>query len=1260
MPCSGCAWTAAGCCCGGASGAGECAGMAASLATASLETLGLQDYLLPGPGAASRQAADAAVAVASSSQGFRLTEADFLQEQIREGDSVLEALEEERDLALLELERREARTQRLEGESEALRQRLVVLTEQCESAATERRALEGGAHETSEQIRVRARRRERQEKANRELEARLGELRRQHSSLEEFSERLEAIRATASEQLEGTAMAIEKRQVELDREELETQRLRNAQQDFLEAIGPDLQVAEAELKEAKQRNVGALLQIQHNEVREHRLGQDGRALERTLDELKAQKMALRRRLEAGDSVVHDREAMLHKKETLEKRVGALKRALQIVEESNESLQDERANGWSKMHDADNKVYALMDQLRQVTSQLCRQRQRAEQKRQKVGPLEAQVVLLQEHLGDELDARLAAEGLARSAAHETALVKCKHRALEESFQLALKSQRQSVLRLQELQEKVEALHVQHDFMKTRIDGNEDDRGSLRYEHRVLTDRIRDESDAYAQLVRRRREVEHCLADFNAEKESIRAELDYIRREDMLDEYGRTQPILIESTSRLVERLQINEFLYSAQMARNPVPLLVQKISHLLEMVQHAEVQAELFLQDIMRSQEMLEGLRQKNLALTERVELRSTWRMRALRRFVANSFEARDKVEGHSPSGRRRADGGSPRHALLLDGLRYRPGEPEELADIFRGYGKESDVREIALRDSGLDATALPALRSLLELCPYLRRLDLRRNCLAREAIDDLVSCSESIPGATSMEQGPASGSITVLSGNQVKLVVDLEGQCDPSMDRAQAETCAALWEQEDEEVAEAEGHLGQDADIFLASLSGDTWPQGLGTGPASPTAAAPCRSAELGRTTFVFESSGRHKPGVAETVLCAAASSAPLAEWAFGEAPTLELGGLACKPGSSSSMAFSAASTRLPSAATTLASTSASFVRPPLIGGALTSLLLPPAASPKRRWRWRPDDEEAGAAAKPWLPADMPEAPWLLGDSASPLKSPASTASTQSLVSPMSGSYCGSSSGASIGDQFSERPPSSPLSLLLPSPLSRSGSAPGIGIRPEGLGRGTSAGGLRRSSDMQRTTFVFQSGTAGLTIGGQGGRAKATSASQVALPRLNSSGGLCAANFQGPASLQSEQPGWGSHRAFCSSTLDGFALTDRESAMAPRVAAGEVQLACDRLASDRPASVEGSSGGRVEPGRVGSRGSAAAADRDIDVDGDRGSVCDRDPVGLRPPGRRPRRRPASSSAALLGVGAAAGEAGWLLPALVAPDVDIEL
>merc|ERR1712003_501554 len=115
---------------------------------------------------------------------------------------------------------------------------------------------------------------------------------------------------------------------------------------------------------------------------------------------------------------------------------------------------------------------------------------------------------------------------------------------------------------------------------------------------------------------------------------------IKREDMLDESGRTKPILIESDSKLIERLQVNEFLFSAQQARNPVPMLVEKVSHLLEMLHTAQAQADLYLQDLQRSNTMLTALRQKNMVLYEKVQMCETWKMRALLKIASNEFEVR--------------------------------------------------------------------------------------------------------------------------------------------------------------------------------------------------------------------------------------------------------------------------------------------------------------------------------------------------------------------------------------------------------------------------------------------------------------------------------------------------------------------------------------------------------------------------------------------------------------------------------------------
>merc|ERR1712187_238322 len=160
-------------------------------------------------------------------------------------------------------------------------------------------------------------------------------------------------------------------------------------------------------------------------------------------------------------------------------------------------------------------------------------------------------------------------------------------------------------------------------------------------------MRQASASNAQLTQQHNDLEDKFNEIEAEMAAVKAELDYIKREDMLDETGRTKPILIESESKLIDRLQINEFLFSAQQARNPVPMLVEKIGHILEMLHTAQTQADVYLQDLQRSNSMLTALRQKNMALYEKVQMCETWKMRALLKIASNEFENRSNVKGHT-------------------------------------------------------------------------------------------------------------------------------------------------------------------------------------------------------------------------------------------------------------------------------------------------------------------------------------------------------------------------------------------------------------------------------------------------------------------------------------------------------------------------------------------------------------------------------------------------------------------------------------
>merc|ERR1719454_2595643 len=290
----------------------------------------------------------------------------------------------------------------------------------------------------------------------------------------------------------------------------------------------------------------------------------------------------------------------------------------------------------------------MDQLRVNQLDLKKQENNGVEKAKKISVLDKQAHSLQQDLQTQVDAKLQAEAEARGAAQMQALLQKKNKMLEEALQLALKAQEKVEKRLQELQEKANSLQTQNEYLATRIDGNEEDKGALKHEMRRLEEELRQTTAVHTQLAQQAIELEDKANDLEAEKTALQAELDYIKREDMLDDTGRTKPILIESESKLIDRLQVNEFLFTAQQTKNPVKMLVEKTSHLLELLHTAQTQSDLYLQDLQRSNSMLTALRGKNMSLYEKVQLCETWKMRALLKIVSNAFETRQVIKGAVP------------------------------------------------------------------------------------------------------------------------------------------------------------------------------------------------------------------------------------------------------------------------------------------------------------------------------------------------------------------------------------------------------------------------------------------------------------------------------------------------------------------------------------------------------------------------------------------------------------------------------------
>eukprot|EP00929_Paragymnodinium_shiwhaense_P032401 TRINITY_DN17955_c0_g1_i1.p1 TRINITY_DN17955_c0_g1~~TRINITY_DN17955_c0_g1_i1.p1 ORF type:complete len:834 (+),score=340.22 TRINITY_DN17955_c0_g1_i1:97-2598(+) len=758
-------------------------------------------------------------------ESFRSHNVRFLQQQNKDATTQLDALEEERDEALTAVAQWEEKQQLIAEEHGRLTHQMAEKEEKCQVAAAE-------IHQRNEQIRVLSEQNrslldmlEEEEKNVKEKAAAVELAATRQDELQKISDQYDNIKETGNHQLTGAYTEIAKFEEELRNSANETDQLKEAEGNFAAQAKVDIEALEQKLKEAKAKNVQHLQQIQHNEVHEHRMNEALQRLKEALDELTVQKKGIKMQLdmdvEHRDRWTQSKSEVERRREALEKTVDALRQSLRSAEEQNQRMQEENKQGADYFRQLGDSVYKMMDQLRQNQMELKKAEAAGIDKQKKIIAAEKQAQTLQQNLQIEVDAKLAAEAEARNAAQMQALLQKKNKMLEEAYQLALKAQEKVEKRLQELQDKANALQAQNDYLGTRIDGNEEDKGALRYELRQHEEEQRQAASTNAQLIQQHTNVEDKYNELEAERAAVKAELDYIKREDMLDETGRTKPILIESESKLIERLQINEFLFSAQQARNPVPMLVEKVSHILEMLHTAQTQADLYLQDLQRSNTMLTALRQKNMVLYEKVQLCETWKLRALLKIASNAFEIRHLVKGHVPQQHQN---------LYLDGLQYTYKELLELYKVITNYGKQEMVKEIHLQDNSLSTPSIQPLCSLIDLCPYLARLDLRRNKLSEDAIAQLANFVERIPGVTSLTRDPVTGDLRAKSGPQLRLTVNLEDQHpDDPADVAKGAAPDPL-----DPLADIDDPSGAAADAFLASAAGSSTESKL-AGPTSGT-----------------------------------------------------------------------------------------------------------------------------------------------------------------------------------------------------------------------------------------------------------------------------------------------------------------------------------------------------------------------------------------------------------------------------------------
>jgi len=694
-------------------------------------------------------------------EGFRHNEINYLQEQNRDILQKLEALEEEKEEVAGQISACEEKDATLQHELQSEKDQIAAHTVRVKQYKSETTAKDEHVKVLAEQNKQMLGLLETEENKSKEKGDAIKELESKNRKLQKVANEYDAAKAEIERKVgEAKAKCAEIiATVKSQRGLNETLRanIQNTEAKTrvdIEALGQALQVVD-------QKNLEYLSRVNKQETKEQQLKSETETLKEEVEEVRASIDKLRKELE-GD---HEGRTKFERArgqvemqiQALEVQADTLKKALSTAERANEQLQEENRTAGERSRETSDKVYALMDSLRLNQVELKKQEAENNAREKKILSLERQIQNVQAKIAFETDARVLAEQERKEAEQESVLLKKKNKKTEELITVSQQAQEKAEKEIHEKNEIVSSSQTQNAYLASRIDGQEEEKNSMRAEIKKVGDRttilsgdnsrMRDEIDG----------LEEQVATITNNREQLVKELEYIKRED-LDEGGRQRPILIQSTeSDLLEKLQVNEFLFEAQQARNPVPPMIEKIAQLLAMLHDGQLRADQYLSDLSKSNALVSALRQRNMALFSRTQMFESFKTRALLRYVMNLVEGQLCTDLH------------------LDSLSFGPRELNEMIGLMQRYDATDKVFVVTLMDNGLDEESVNLILQLIFALPYLRNLDLRKNCLTPEACKRIEEQLKTMEGVTGVIR-TADQVMKVHSGNQLRLTIDVSEQ----------------------------------------------------------------------------------------------------------------------------------------------------------------------------------------------------------------------------------------------------------------------------------------------------------------------------------------------------------------------------------------------------------------------------------------------------------------------------------------------------
>ncbi|KAF4677367.1 hypothetical protein FOL47_001953 [Perkinsus chesapeaki] len=563
----------------------------------------------------------------------------------------------------------------------------------------------------------------------------------------------------------------------------------------------DIEALEQAVQVVKQKNLEYVTRCNRDDQVHAALESERVELQRELDELRELRVAKQKELkteqDTRDQFGRGKAVLMKEIDQEESLLLSRKSALASAETTSEQIQQSLRAQDRNIREAADKTYALMDSLRAENVEYKKAESEDTSQEKRVRNLEKTCQNHTAKINIEITGREAAEAEAKVKDTESGGIKRKNKKLEEGIAEAQRAAERKQKEIRGLLAEVNAVQAKNATLSSRIDAGEEEINGSRGQLAGLEETCKELTESCSDLRSRISMANASNGQHRAKVQQLKNELAFIRREDGLDESGRQRPILIHSNdSTLVEKLQIkhssignsfplarssplreaslscplkttieegiNHFLYEAQQQRNPVPMLIEKIAQLLEVLHFEQKSADSYLGDLAKSNSLVANLRQLNLDLTGKKSTMTSFKTELIGNVVQNQIEASAATE------------------MVLTGLLMQDGDLHDVMGLIRANGCQDQIYGVHLGKNLIDDNATTTLLTMLHELSYLKYIDLRENQLSKEALKMVESQLRAMDGVTQTAH-TADGVLEVRSGNQIRLKVNIgeQGVCRP-------------------------------------------------------------------------------------------------------------------------------------------------------------------------------------------------------------------------------------------------------------------------------------------------------------------------------------------------------------------------------------------------------------------------------------------------------------------------------------------------